>query len=165
MKKRFMVGFLCLFVLLVNTCFAETSLSDPQMFTPTLPEALHIKNWLSNGVNRALLAFTLGANAADDKIMGRADVLLAFMQNPTYVGKETNSNNLVAATVTENDFVVIYYSPSESSAAVATITNNNGITLGGIQLESVVSQVCSEYYQIDADDMETGIKYIQSQLN
>lgn len=165
MKKRILVGILCLFILVINTCLADTSLSDPQKFTPTLTEALHIKNWLTNGVNRALLAFTLGANAADDKIMGRADVLLSFMQNPTYVGKDINSDNLVAATVTENDFVVIYYSLDEKAAMVATVPNKNDITLGSIQLESIISQVCSEYYQIDAKDMETAIEYIQSQLN
>lgn len=164
MKKRFFIAVLCITLVVTNVCLAATTSYDSKLFTPEITNALGIKNWLSSGENRALLAFSLGVNAADDRVLGREDVLLAFMHNPTFVGKDSSSENLIAATITEKDMVIIYYSPSDKQAYAITLPNENGVNLGAITLERALSGSCSTYYCITEEEMKTCIQYIQSLL-
>ena len=163
MKKRSLFLMLLIISLFANTCFAA-SVDNSILFTPTLTIALKIQDWFSSGINRALLAFTLGANAADDAVLGRADVLYAFMQNPVFVGKDASSDNLIAATLTEKEYIFIYYSPTLGQAYVMTHPYDSGITFGTVTLEGAVSSVCSKYYRVTDDEMASCINYIRSVL-
>lgn len=142
------------------------SLSDATMYTPTITNALKISNWLNSGINRALMAFSLGANAADDAVLSRADILYAIMQNnPTFVGKDTNNKNLIVATVCDADMVFLYYSPTVKKAYVLLIPNNNGTgTNAAAVLEMLIANTSSIYYRVTEEDMKLAIAYLQSVL-
>ena len=165
MKKRLLALFLLFVILSISTSFASSNIDNSIMYEATLAKALKIKDWLTSGTNRAMLAFTLAANAADDTVLGDADLLFAVMQNnPTFVGKDNGSDNLIVATLTSKNMYFMYYSPTFQQAYVTYFPNDNGVDLGGITLETLVSSACSKYYRVTEDEMTLCIKYMQSQL-
>ena len=134
-------------------------------FIPTLAKSLHKSDWYSSGFNRALLALTLGFNAGDDKVLGSSDIPIAIMHNPTFVGKDSQSNNYVVGCVDEDYYIIIYCATNVSQAIVELLPNNNGIYGGAIALESVMSSICSSYYRVTEEEMSKSISYVQSLLD
>lgn len=157
----------CLITILVLSAltgsWAETA-SESYDFTPEIANILNL-NWLSSGTNRAMLALALGIQAADQRVLNRADVLMAFIQNPTFVGKVKNETNLMAATATEDDMIFIYFSPKLKRATAMTLEVSGGAQNDGILLETFLSSTCSEYYKIDESDMSNAVSFISSYLD
>lgn len=158
-----------LFLVITMLLSAKVVLSENSgiMFTPSFTTALRIKNWMDTGVNRAIMAITLGANASSSDALNQIDVLFAFLQNPVYVGRakvNASYDVYIAATITDTEEVMITYIPDYNMASVLTIPYYSSIEMGAIDLETRVGNVCSTYYRISEQDRSSARQYIEVQL-
>ena len=166
MIKHQLKALLCLLAIL--TLLPVSSIAVEMRFTPEIANTLGLSNWLGSGRNRALLAFSLGAEAASNGNLGRTDVLQAFVYGTSFVGKDKNDGSLVVGTVTDsstNNLVFIKYSQKRKEAIITTYTESGEKDMVEVKLEIVFIELCSEYYKVEREDMQNAIAYLDSILN
>ena len=146
----------------------KPSTEDGITFTPGVTNTFGISTWLSSGTSRALLALSLGIDAADDRVLGRIDVIYAFARNKVFVGKVKNSNSLMVGTVTDataDNFIIIVYDPKQKIATVGAMSIPGASKdLEEIRLEQLFVATCSEYYSVEQTDMQSALQIVQSYL-
>lgn len=158
---------------IINSAQAKTNyeVDESYDFEPQLANSLKLK-WFSSKENRAMLTLLLGIQVADDRVLGSMDVFNGFLYNTSYLGMSTQKvssgatmNMYVLLGRYDKYFIYITYSPEAKQATFFLKDNNDGEAVTDMQMEVLISNLCSEYYKNDYDDMINAVTELQKMIN